>query len=280
MQRNLHGIHKQKQFPHLQISTHVLHESHNCEFFLFLTDTTRQATIHTQPRSSNIFVQHDKDSMTQHSICKDTNTIKYIKPRMRNTFPHEPNTRHVRQIIPANQFKPSVLGYNLQRTARAYYYKSLDTASCWWWWLFRSPFRAKTLLKRKKKKKKRKILLYCLSFIFLSFQRTFFSFLIRVSVNFVSPPSLLFCGMSLPLATHYHIHVSLLQWNLLRSVSPGLTCVVLLLIGLAVALNVNAWKICINLVSIVSRVSIKSSNLRTTHCTDCLVHVRLTVQII
>ena len=82
--------------------TYVPHESHNCEFFLFLTDTTRQATIHIQPRSSNIFVQHDKDIMTQHGICKDTDTIKYIKPRMRNTSQHEPNTRHARQIIPAN----------------------------------------------------------------------------------------------------------------------------------------------------------------------------------
>ena len=33
-------------------------------FSSFLTDTTRQATIPTQPHSSNIFVQHDKDIIT------------------------------------------------------------------------------------------------------------------------------------------------------------------------------------------------------------------------
>ena len=40
------------------------HQSHNCEFFLFLTDTTRQATIHSQPRSTNIFIQHEKKQKT------------------------------------------------------------------------------------------------------------------------------------------------------------------------------------------------------------------------
>ena len=44
------------------------------EFFSFLMDTTCHATIHTQPRSANIFVRHDEDIMTQHSICKDTDT--------------------------------------------------------------------------------------------------------------------------------------------------------------------------------------------------------------
>ena len=44
-------------------------------------DTTCQVTIHTQPRSSNIFVQHDEDIMTQHDICKDTDTSNYIKPK-------------------------------------------------------------------------------------------------------------------------------------------------------------------------------------------------------
>ena len=47
--------------------------------------------------------------------------------------------------------------------------------------------------------------------------------------------------------THYHIQVSLFQQYLLRPVSFGLTCVMLLLIGLAFALNVIALKICINL---------------------------------
>ena len=59
-------------------------------------------TIHTQPRSSNNFVQHDQDIMTQHGICKYTDAINYIKLRKRNTSLHEPNTRQVRQIIPAN----------------------------------------------------------------------------------------------------------------------------------------------------------------------------------
>ena len=80
--------------------TNVSHHSHN-RVFLFLMNTC-QATIHTQPRSSNIFVQHGEDIMTQHSICKDTNTSNYVKPRMRNTSQHELNTKYVRQIIPAN----------------------------------------------------------------------------------------------------------------------------------------------------------------------------------
>ena len=58
---------------------------------------------------------YDKD-MSQQRICKDTDAIKYIKPRKRNTSQHGPNTRHVRQITLAKQFKPSVLGYNQQRT--------------------------------------------------------------------------------------------------------------------------------------------------------------------
>ena len=40
------------------INTLTFLTSHTTEFFLFLTDMPRQATIHTQPSSSNIFVQH------------------------------------------------------------------------------------------------------------------------------------------------------------------------------------------------------------------------------
>ena len=81
------------------INTLTFLTSHTTAFFLFLTDLRRQATVHTQPRSSNIFVQHDKDIMTQYGICKDTDAINYIKLRMRNTSQHELNTRYVRQII-------------------------------------------------------------------------------------------------------------------------------------------------------------------------------------
>ena len=84
------------------INTLMIPTSHTTEFFLFLTDTTCQATIHVQPPPPNIFVQHQKHIMIQHSICKDTDTIKYIKPKMRNTSQYELNTRHVRQIIPTN----------------------------------------------------------------------------------------------------------------------------------------------------------------------------------
>ena len=82
--------------------TYVPHQSHNW-VFLFLMDTTCQATIHTQPRSSNIFIQHNEDIITQHGICKDTDTSNYIKPRMKNASQHELN---VREII---NLKPSVL---------------------------------------------------------------------------------------------------------------------------------------------------------------------------
>ena len=47
--------------------------------------------------------------------------------------------------------------------------------------------------------------------------------------------------------THYHIQVLLFRQYLLQHISFGLTYVILSLIGLALALNVNTLKICINL---------------------------------
>ena len=83
-------------------------------------DSTCQTTIHTQLCSSDIFVQHDENNMTQHGICKDTDAINYTQPRMRTVSQHELNTRYVRQIISANYFKTWRICYNLQRTARAF----------------------------------------------------------------------------------------------------------------------------------------------------------------
>ena len=79
-QHNRYGIFKQaKQFPQQQIShTNVPHQPHNW-VFLFLMNTTSQTTIHTQPPSSNILVQHEKHIMTQHGTCKDTDNFNYIK---------------------------------------------------------------------------------------------------------------------------------------------------------------------------------------------------------
>ena len=69
---------------------------------------------------------------------------------------------------------------------QAYYYKILNTTSCCWWTFLLTISCDNFVKKKEKKEKKRKILLYCMSFIFLSFQRTlFFFFWYRsVSVSF------------------------------------------------------------------------------------------------
>ena len=53
--------------------------------------------------------------------------------------------------------------------------------------------------------------------------------------------------LCLTFCTHYHIQVSLFRQYLLRPVSLGLTCIMLLLIGPVLALNVSVLKICNNL---------------------------------